>query len=373
MAKVGLYLKGASGKLAGAVLAKGTEGDTIIRELVKPANPQTEAQATQRMKMAAVCNFYRGLNQILDHSFEGVKYGNTSRMHFMKMALANPMSVAAIDKGSKAFIPLPLMVSQGSLDSVIDKITWSNDFPVFDFYSRVKEWDYNRAADIANLKHAFNATDGQVTFIFVLHSEMSKDTTHTVVVKRIILDPSDNVQDDLEDITSDLVPQEDGTAMYNIECSAVAVIYSKEVNGKWLRSTEKINLSTLFEENIYSLHKIDVAKAMYMKKQSVSNDDRYLNEGDSDKFGSISGIVVDTKTVDIGASCAVSGDSGTIGLKISDLTQFDTNNLASTGKLVVDPTKVVKAGATFILQYKMTTGTGTLTYNGNTVVTITKS
>ena len=49
MAKTGFWLKGATGKLAGAALQKGANGETIMREIVTPKNPQTEAQMIQRI------------------------------------------------------------------------------------------------------------------------------------------------------------------------------------------------------------------------------------------------------------------------------------------------------------------------------------
>lgn len=48
MAKVGLWLRGAQGKYAGAVLQNAAGGGTIIRENVTPSNPQTSAQVETR-------------------------------------------------------------------------------------------------------------------------------------------------------------------------------------------------------------------------------------------------------------------------------------------------------------------------------------
>ena len=46
MSKVGFWLKGSTGKLAGTTLYKGANGETIQREIVSPSNPKTISTAT---------------------------------------------------------------------------------------------------------------------------------------------------------------------------------------------------------------------------------------------------------------------------------------------------------------------------------------
>ena len=53
MAKVGFWLKGANGKLAGATVYQ-SNGETIMREVVKPTDAKTTGQILQRIKLASV-------------------------------------------------------------------------------------------------------------------------------------------------------------------------------------------------------------------------------------------------------------------------------------------------------------------------------
>ncbi len=78
MAKVGFWLKGAKGKLAGSTIYKDGNGDTVMREVVSPANPQTDAQMIQRIIMHTVMSAFSKMKAITDHSFEGVKAGMPS-------------------------------------------------------------------------------------------------------------------------------------------------------------------------------------------------------------------------------------------------------------------------------------------------------
>lgn len=124
MAKVGFYLRGARGKLAGAVFQRGADGATVAREIVKPKNPKTNGQMAQRMIFATATAAYSGLKAICDHSWEGVQYGSKSQQVFMKNALAMLRQRAAdnegnfLAKGVNVLLPNPYQVSRGSLSSL---------------------------------------------------------------------------------------------------------------------------------------------------------------------------------------------------------------------------------------------------------------
>ena len=64
MAKIGFWLKGATGKLAGAALQRGANGETIMREIVTPKNPQAEAQMIQRILMNTASQAYSKMKDI---------------------------------------------------------------------------------------------------------------------------------------------------------------------------------------------------------------------------------------------------------------------------------------------------------------------
>ena len=123
MAKTGFWLRGARGKFAGAVLAKGADGQTIQRELVKPTNPKTAGQMAQRAIFATVASAYSQMKVICDHSFEGVQYGAKTQQEFFKEALKLMRTRAAADEGNflipnvSALMANPYVISKGSLSS----------------------------------------------------------------------------------------------------------------------------------------------------------------------------------------------------------------------------------------------------------------
>lgn len=121
MAKVGFWLRGARGKLAGSVLMKGENG-TVARENVSPANPKTRSQALQRAVFATVSKMAAVLNPVIDNSFDGAANGKMSRRAFVKKntellrtRYINGKAVALVPKNSSLIAPNALQISDGSL------------------------------------------------------------------------------------------------------------------------------------------------------------------------------------------------------------------------------------------------------------------
>ena len=130
MAKVGFWLRGAKGKLAGASISNSPNG-TVMRTIVKPKNPRTSKQMYQRAIFATVATSAKAMKFIIDHSFENVKEGNDSIREFRKLNLkmlrnyvASTGNNAAAELGAKLqpagypwVTPNPWIMSRGSLAS----------------------------------------------------------------------------------------------------------------------------------------------------------------------------------------------------------------------------------------------------------------
>lgn len=134
MAKVGFWLKGSKGKLAGTTLYKGADGETYQREIVTPSNPKTVAQNIQRVVMSTVGAAYRTMKEICDHSFEGVKKGQETMTLFMseniqkcRAAIEEMQAQGVLFLNMYNFVPVGMksgfavnqyLVSMGSLPKV---------------------------------------------------------------------------------------------------------------------------------------------------------------------------------------------------------------------------------------------------------------
>lgn len=119
MATGNWLLGGVKGKVGDLVLSK-ANGEQITRARNRyPKNPKTTKQAMQRMSFAALSTFYTAFeNDILNHSWQGVKYGGDSHNHFYKLALSQEVKTPAVAKGSMKYIPSNYPMSRGTLRSL---------------------------------------------------------------------------------------------------------------------------------------------------------------------------------------------------------------------------------------------------------------
>lgn len=96
---------------------KDKQGWRVYQPVV--ANPQSDGQIDQRVKLAAVNNLYRALKPIIQRGWENHKYGDDSRRAFLKKALGASFEGPYIEKGSTLAVPIknaPIMY--GSLSPV---------------------------------------------------------------------------------------------------------------------------------------------------------------------------------------------------------------------------------------------------------------
>jgi len=202
MSKVGFWLKGSTGKLAGTTLYKGANGETIQREVVSPSNPKTQAQNIQRIVMSTVGAAYSVMKAICDHSFEGVKKGQETMSLFMSeniqkcraaieemqaqgVAFLNMYSFVPV--GMKhAFAPNQYLVAMGSLPQV--KTNWIEDGTSHIVYPTIvalaNKTTYGDIINMLNLKRG-----DQLTFCTVKQGATIQESQFNYA--RVILDPTD--------------------------------------------------------------------------------------------------------------------------------------------------------------------------------------
>ena len=201
MSKVGFWLKGSTGKLAGTTLYKGANGETIQREIVSPSNPKTLAQNIQRVVMSTVGAAYSVMKAICDHSFEGVKKGQETMSLFMSeniqkcraaieemqsqgVTFVNMFSFVPV--GMKhAFAPNQYLVAMGSLPQV--KTAWIEDGTSHIVYPTVQLVTTNTYEEVIN-KLGLKRGD-QLTFCTVKQGVTIQESQFNFA--RVILDPTD--------------------------------------------------------------------------------------------------------------------------------------------------------------------------------------
>lgn len=267
MAKSGFWLKGAQGKLAGATMYKDANGDTVMREVVAPKNPQTTSQMVQRIIMCTIMQAYSAMKKIADHSFENVASGAKSMQVFMKRNLdfarqkISEMQGQGVDfysmynfvpLGTKEFVPNQYLISTGSLPQVFSSFKTEGNLVNNLVVAAIKVNTYQGVCD------ALGAQRGdQVTFLTFSASDTVNSRFRYC---RVILDPtnSDGSQAAMSSAFLDgnainlpsvrnegtgkflfTIDANDGLGIKPVSEVAYAggVILSRYLNDSWLRST----------------------------------------------------------------------------------------------------------------------------------------
>ena len=248
------------------------------------ANPQTEAQSIQRLKMAPAVNFYRALGTVLNNAWQGQKYGTQSRNYFMSVAMRQTTGIPFITKGDKRFYPGEYQVAQGSLarqsvTAIADNLlTTSLISPgVTGSWGEFSQGLINRNFGIKN--------GDKLTFIFVgtnsvgeylpAYSYVILDTTNTTAATEILASSNLSFTGAADAVLQVGVVN----AVTNIVAGAVILSRLDTSAGtSWLRSNSRMFVTETYKELLMSTGAYQAAMASYMKAENVSSD-WYLNAG----------------------------------------------------------------------------------------------
>lgn len=130
MATGNLFLGTARKKLGDIVLAR-RNGKQISRIRVTPKNPQSDMQTLSRLAMSTATKTAAALSQIVDHSFQGVPYGQKSVNHFVKNAskVLRSYAIAAFNGENSEAAPI-LPYTAAGLGVAAPIVIASGDLPV---------------------------------------------------------------------------------------------------------------------------------------------------------------------------------------------------------------------------------------------------
>lgn len=281
MSKVGFWLKGSTGKLAGATMykEKGT-GETIMREVVTPSNPKTDKQNIQRIIMHTVMNAYSAMKSITDHSFEGQAAGRDTMGYFLKNNVQicresiQRMQNQGVDfydmynflpLGKKEFVANAYQISMGSLPRVAVNMVNERLAAVV---PAITTNTYQGVIDALGLQRG-----DQLTFCTVV--EQGDGVTKEFRFSRVILDPTDPTTHLQAPLSTPFIAQgavnfpsvrNEGTVRFDNDLTsglvfteiadhqegviAAAVIVSRQQGDAWLRSTAYLTYQSAVDYNL---------------------------------------------------------------------------------------------------------------------------
>ena len=300
MAKVGFWLQGATGKLAGSKLQNGVNGTVIANNTKKPKNPKTVNQTMQRVLMNTVSQAYSELQPICSHAFQGVTEGAKSMAQFQSLNLKYFREKAAevgedqlaayvnfVPVGEKGIRPAAFIVADGKLPRVAMAINAS--------YQAVLALTANTYQNIID-KYDLQRGD-QLTFVAVVENT-EYPGSYEAKYARIILDPrnADGSEADLSSAfingSSINLPNSKNNGNFglltysngmvfnfkaNEKVCSVACIVSRFVNDEWKRSFAQMGVSeAAIGENGISLARA-ISRSLDGSSIRLSDGNEYLN------------------------------------------------------------------------------------------------
>ena len=274
-------------------------GQQITKDrVVEVRNPKTAGQAVQRMKLAPAQKFYDAFSEVLNHSWQGVEFGNKSRQHFMSEAMKQNGGPYVI-KGFPSLIPGTYPIANGSLAKVNITDFTEGETITTDLY--VGSATLTTAADwidaIITNNAGFEEGD-KISLICVMYN--ARTGAYSPMKKQLIL--KDTLAADESDDRAELLAtfgnstdhylqfalDEQAFLFNNSGVCAMGIIHSRGEGSSAKRSEARMSIGETEYGKFYSQAAYEVALQSYQSDGGVPvSDDWYLNSFAAGKIGRV--------------------------------------------------------------------------------------
>lgn len=300
---------------------KETQGFRVYQPNV--ANPQSDAQMAQRVKLAAANTLYRSLKRIIDRGYEGVEYGDASRKKFMSLALGRDFTGPYLYKGSIDVVPIEgVPISIGSLPSLaMENIDYgAKDFTIAGLErSDETQIAFSTVGDLASNFIGSNPwlqEGDQITFVGLYEFITPFSRNVIPAIRSIYLNTSDDTT--LESLGIAIFGSQ-GDTIYSAALSNVVaqgmlggyIIVSRDgADGKThLRSTAYPALTDRLVANYYHRNETAAVYESYRASQSTSNNDWPVDDANAPSFEPVEPITELAVTLQNGNTATITGFS----------------------------------------------------------------
>lgn len=264
----------------------GRRKQVVRQKVTNVNNPNTLAQIVQRMKMKPAHLIYDAFqkaagsveNNPLSHSFEGVQYGNKSRLRFIQLAISGDPK-AYVPKGINFPVPGVYQVSEGSLPSLPDGNAIEADVTLAAVGTALDENNVSALIDAG-------AQVGDQLSVMALIENYGK---YEAKIARVIIGIGNQWQllNNAVEITG-LALCEDGISVVNtnMPVACAAFILSRGTSSATAkRSTAFMTIAPSYQ-SLMSAEAYNAAVESYITNTAYNslNSDWYLNQGNSQAF-----------------------------------------------------------------------------------------
>lgn len=280
------------------------------------SNPQTAAQASQRMKLLPAQRVYGVLKDTIERSWQGVPYGEKARQEFLKLALREDV-FPAVDKGSPVVVPGPYYIAKGSLPEIITSIDDDSNVTFnFNFARQLAEMTVKQFSRELLASSSVYKEGDQFTFVLAYYdSSTSRGDSEIVVlwhVASFYLSLSNDTP--LNDYLPAAFEFESDAPNLKIEWPtdlqplAGACIVSRDAATP-LRSTARLAVDTSTLSFYFSAAAMRRARASYMRRPSTAQSDWPVDPAIDPNVGN---IVTNVVTLDPTGSIATGVTGGSV-------------------------------------------------------------
>lgn len=236
-------------------------GQQIVKDrVVDVKNPRTVSQMSQRMIMATASAAYAAMRAIVNHSFEGVTYGQATMSEFIRenarLLAANLSAVtskfAYNEYQNRNLVPGCYLVSRGSLPyrNFVEGVLYDPTYIAIDIY-RFEEG--SSSVSVANLAKSLGLAVGDYATIMIITKDENLSTYSFSYIRIKYIQSSDtivttsNITDFFEfesnreikwvEVQNLSVVFGLKLIMEDIDMFLSTVVHSKKTSNGWLRST----------------------------------------------------------------------------------------------------------------------------------------
>ena len=306
----------AKGSFNGVI--KGKKGNTVFYELTNSnnkekqgwreykasiANPQSDGQIDQRVKMQAVNNLYRALKPIITRGWENHKYGDPSRRAFLKKALGASFEGPYIEKGSTLAVPIKnVPIMYGSLTPVVTVCPGHTQLPIFMNVIVGADADTGTVGGVSQvfINSGLAIEGDQVTIVFGWvdsNTNVVQYRTFSFIVDTSNSEPCPTALG--MSIISETIEDEERLAIDSFEgmeydasdyCCLCSI--SRDGDGQHLRSAAEFAMTSTFQARFYgNAEQNAAAKRSYKRNTSASTNWEQVPGEDVIPIGSTLGVV----------------------------------------------------------------------------------
>lgn len=231
--------------------------------VVDVKNPRTRTQMVQRMIMATAGSAYKHMREIVDHSFEGVSYGQRSYSGFMRLNVHDMVEDVRGNLGQFSYNPYgdtelyasPFILSRGSLKNPNQILSFTMDLETLGIYHSYEQIDL-QATSLNDFWDKIGVQIGDMLTVCLIYRKETESSFQFSWIRMLIEKGSDSNLYDINVNEYVSIQSPLGKSFFNVEEENFGIevefnaddieeiygttILSRKSNNRWLRSNAQI-------------------------------------------------------------------------------------------------------------------------------------